>query len=955
MAQKNVVVIGAGVAGLTTALLLSKVPGYKIVVAAKHMPGDYDIEYASPWAGANYMPVSVRGTKAAEWDKNTWSPLEDLAANHPEAGVHFQGNRSKDANSTTASWFAELLSSNPWFKGVVPNFRQLPSSALPPGVNSATVFTSVCINTAIYLPWLVSQCLKNGCIFKRAVFGHILEAARPGIHPSNRVDLIVNCTGLMASKLGGVEDKTVVPARGQIVIVRNDAGKMMSVSGTDDGNDEACYIMTRAAGGGTILGGSYQKGNWESQADPNLAIRIMKRAVKMCPQLTGGKGIEHLDIIRHGVGLRPVREGGTRIDKERIGDVWVVHNYGAGGAGYQSSYGCAQDAGHLTGQAALSTPYLWDLVWKDLAVANNAVAPSQEDNTTERRQRRRQPFPQHTGFKFVQGRPKRKRKQKRCENNQFHFLVMPTSPDVIGVSNSDASPASTTSLQYEDYVSIDYTAEHCDKSPRHSSFLQLFDRSNRSYLTDDVQLAISDPNPSESWSKFPGANDLLSTEFGMILPSINLPYIADDSMLEEFQPMEGDDHPIDVEEPPPLMNSVCYRNLAHKYGEILRLYDEEFCVVPLSTDCVHNPFRVPVERCESSPFLLHAILAISSHHLAKKNECAALTVDMHNHWSAAVQLFSKSLGQCSPPLLDTILILVNFDTTQSASSPWGMHLTGALSLLEQSGVIKWYQRCSRTRAQVAMLVWWDITVALISRREPIFPLSYLEMLIDYDQSDGWSFFILNACPVELVMAMARLAKLAAIYEKTTKMEWTIFDRTPVDAVIQVVRDFINREAVNFDEVEFLEEDPDTRRNRFHCIEAWRHAILLYACRVFTPKQDVYQICHINHLARIILDSVRSIPNTEIIQKQLLLPIFLAASEMGDEHNRSFVREYCKHWNNVSRFYHFQSALVLLESIWSVWDPSTRDVYWWGAKVGMKDYMYSNNNGARDIISELLLG
>lgn len=54
------------------------------------MPGDYDIEYASPWAGANYMPVSVKGTQASEWDRNTWGPLEDLARNHPEAGVHFQ-------------------------------------------------------------------------------------------------------------------------------------------------------------------------------------------------------------------------------------------------------------------------------------------------------------------------------------------------------------------------------------------------------------------------------------------------------------------------------------------------------------------------------------------------------------------------------------------------------------------------------------------------------------------------------------------------------------------------------------------------------------------------------------------------------------------------------------------------------------------------------------------------
>lgn len=211
-------------------------------------------------------------------------------------------------------------------------------------MESVTIFTSVCINTAIYLPWLVSQCLANGVIFKRGVCNHVLDAANFNIHPVGKTDLIVNCTGLMASKLGGVEDSSLYPARGQIVLVRNEAGKMFDVSGTDDGDGEACYVMTRAAGGGTILGGSYQVDNWESQPDPNLAIRIMKRAVKMCPELTNGKGIEHLDIIRHGVGLRPVRRGGTRVEKERIGNVWVVHNYGAGGAGYQSSYGCAQKA-----------------------------------------------------------------------------------------------------------------------------------------------------------------------------------------------------------------------------------------------------------------------------------------------------------------------------------------------------------------------------------------------------------------------------------------------------------------------------------------------------------------------------------------------------------------------------------------------------------------------------------
>jgi len=78
------------VAGLTTALLLSKTPRYKITVAAKHMPGDYDIEYASPWAGADFLPDSLEGTDAAKWDKSTWPYLQDLAKNDLDAGVHFQ-------------------------------------------------------------------------------------------------------------------------------------------------------------------------------------------------------------------------------------------------------------------------------------------------------------------------------------------------------------------------------------------------------------------------------------------------------------------------------------------------------------------------------------------------------------------------------------------------------------------------------------------------------------------------------------------------------------------------------------------------------------------------------------------------------------------------------------------------------------------------------------------------
>ena len=202
----------------------------------------------------------------------------------------------------------------------------------------------------IYVPWLVGQCAKLGVVFKRATLKHISEAKHLS-HTGRKADIIVNATGLLACKLGGVMDSKVHPVRGQIVVVRNESGipesqgggtMMVTTSGSDDGEDQLTYVMQRAVGGGTILGGTYQKDNWEGSPDLNIAVGIMKRTVDIMPELTGGKGVEGLDIIRHGVGLRPYREGGVRIEKEVVDGTWVVHNYGHAGWGYQGSYGCAE-------------------------------------------------------------------------------------------------------------------------------------------------------------------------------------------------------------------------------------------------------------------------------------------------------------------------------------------------------------------------------------------------------------------------------------------------------------------------------------------------------------------------------------------------------------------------------------------------------------------------------------
>ena len=137
-------------------------------------------------------------------------------------------------------------------------------------------------------------------------------------------------------------DSAVYPGRGQIAVVRNEPGAMHTTSGTDDGPDEAMYIMQRAAGGGTIIGGCLQHGNWDSQVDSNLANRILQRAVDICPSLVPKTGkVTELSIVRHGVGLRPMREGGIRVEKEPTKHGWLLHNYGHAGYGYQSSYGSA--------------------------------------------------------------------------------------------------------------------------------------------------------------------------------------------------------------------------------------------------------------------------------------------------------------------------------------------------------------------------------------------------------------------------------------------------------------------------------------------------------------------------------------------------------------------------------------------------------------------------------------
>lgn len=268
-----------------------------------------------------------------------------------------------------------LFAEEPWYRTLFADYRRVPAAELPAGMAYGHEFGSVCINTPVYLAWLVGQCRRLGVEFKRASLGHIAEA--PGLHHCHHKDhdevIVVNATGLMACRLGGVADAAVQPARGQVVVVRNVSPAMYCVSSSADGPGEILYTMTRAAGGGTVLGGTYTKGGtaecgsvWDANPDPNVANRIMQRVATQFPHIAGHRGVAGLDVVRHGVGLRPVRAGGVRLEAERVavgnngdgdgdgdgggGGLWVVHNYGHAGWGYQGSYGTAERVVELVGE-----------------------------------------------------------------------------------------------------------------------------------------------------------------------------------------------------------------------------------------------------------------------------------------------------------------------------------------------------------------------------------------------------------------------------------------------------------------------------------------------------------------------------------------------------------------------------------------------------------------------------
>lgn len=147
---------------------------------------------------------------------------------------------------------------------------------------------------------------------------------------SKPVNLTVNATGLAARKL--VPDSSVYPIRGQTVTVRGEARQITTMFYPDAN----ASITPRIGSGVSMLGSSYQSGNWDPKPDSSITMKILERCKPFAKELLNEDG--EFEVISVNIAFRPGRKGGPRVEMETMmtdegEEKFVCHEYGHAGGG----------------------------------------------------------------------------------------------------------------------------------------------------------------------------------------------------------------------------------------------------------------------------------------------------------------------------------------------------------------------------------------------------------------------------------------------------------------------------------------------------------------------------------------------------------------------------------------------------------------------------------------------
>ncbi len=317
----DVLVIGAGLSGLTTAVCLAEA-GHRVRVVAANPPS----MTTSAVAGASWGPYMVSDDRIMEWSRLTRFVLQDIART-PGTGIRMVNGLETEVEDVDApSWAKE-----------VDDFRmctadELPPRTLGPAYKVGWRYTIPIGDTPTYLTYLSERFARRGA---GITFGVVVTSLAD---LAGTADVIVNCTGLGARDL--VPDDEMYPTRGQLVVVENN-GVDWFFQDNVEGQDLTYFLPH---GDHVVLGGQKIEYASHMEPDPVTTAAIVARCAEIEPKIGAAK------IIMSRVGLRPMRSV-VRTERDDIGDQVVIHNYGHGGGGFTLSWGCAQEVLRLV-QAA---------------------------------------------------------------------------------------------------------------------------------------------------------------------------------------------------------------------------------------------------------------------------------------------------------------------------------------------------------------------------------------------------------------------------------------------------------------------------------------------------------------------------------------------------------------------------------------------------------------------------
>jgi len=306
----DVLVIGAGVIGLTTAVELAE-NGLAVEVRSAAAPE----RTTSAAAAAMWSLYLVEGREQVlEWSRYTLDRLTELAGD-PRTGVRLVEGIEASRREVVSPDVAMLLA----------GARVCNPAELPPGFASGRRFTVPLLDMPVYLGYLRDRLLAAGGRLR-------IQPVRSLGAVLGQADVVVNCTGAQAGNLVG--DRDLYPVRGQLVVASNPG--VTDFFAEDTGNDsDQLYILPH--GDKVVLGGTAEAGSWNLEPDPGIARAIVARCAAIMPSLATAP------VIEHRVGLRPGRHR-IRLDEQaQPNGSRLIHSYGHGGSGVSLSWGCARE------------------------------------------------------------------------------------------------------------------------------------------------------------------------------------------------------------------------------------------------------------------------------------------------------------------------------------------------------------------------------------------------------------------------------------------------------------------------------------------------------------------------------------------------------------------------------------------------------------------------------------